>query len=462
MKLMEKYQFIFILPSEEVTVYGRKQIKKAYRNAGKEAVCIYQSPHLFTMPFDKETDKSTIVCVAFERRHFIDFSRWIERSRENGFKGRILLSVEPGTFDFGTISKFMTCGGSYIVNQNEWRLNPLKLLETEHCEAVTAWQQNYEVNQSVTMMNKDAVEYLYYELLQEEPISFDDLSYVYNGLDKGNRGELLRLMKGKIRHFGAKLFKQKDSGIFDKGIIGVWSNSKFSSELCIQLSEQRGLKVLLIDLDRLNPTLDFYCPYKIESESKIPKDLSGIQYLYSQNNITFEALEKLCYRPRGSSDLKVLYGCSNLKKFEYFTNEALLETLACFKRNYDVVVLNMNEFIYDAYTCLGIIKADCVLIPFDGLLPSLRHYQRSLDLLCLKQKISKDKFHYIFFECSEYFPGEIQLLSEMIHQPILGWISRCKKRDSHRNLKCSYGQKMSKHIVAEYEMLFCSLLREEL
>ncbi|MBN2897714.1 MAG: hypothetical protein JXO44_02970 [Clostridia bacterium] len=419
---------------------------------------MYHSFQLFQVNWEQKLDEETVICIEFQRRVFIDMMHWIEQVRRTGFNGRILLSMQKEDFDYGVIPKFLACGGDYVIEYRQWYEDPLLLEEGGHDESVLEWLHNSMYQCEYSVEDEQAVKHLYQELIDHESDSIETLSYVYNGLTTKRRDELAGMLRQKVRRIGNKLVcKPAMTGIKD-GVITIWNNPEFCCELGIQMAKRTGKRVLIVDLDRLNPTFDVHCPLIKKGNKGKRASLGDVQRLHAMNQLSDETLSKLCYPVKGASSMRVLYGCSELKKFEYFTNEALIEAIAIFRRSYDVVLLHVNQFIYDAYTCLAIIKSDCVLMPIDGYLTTIRAYQRSLALLCEKQKVVAEKFYYVFFECDEAFVGEMNLLSEMLKRPIVGWISACKKRRYCRNLKRAYGLCMRKKITLEYKDLIAVLV----
>lgn len=454
---VESFQAIFILPTEEVTLQIKNHLKKAYRYKGYEVHAVFHGPHFFDQFLTMDQSEQMIVCMAFDRQLFMPMVEWIERHRRSGFKGRIVLSISEDTFDYDAIPKFLACGGSYIIKRDEWMETPTRLIIDKHDDSVLTWLHNQHHKKEIELVNDEALEYLYDELLNKEKIPMETLSFVYNGLNKSNKKELLTLLQKRIRCFGSHILHQPSISGISEGIITIWDNAEFCCELGTRIALETQKKVLIIDLDRLNPTFDMYCP-KVKGKKR-NGHLGDVQRLFNASKLTDESLNALCSEAKGISTLKILFGCSDLKKFEYFTNEALLEAIARFQKTFDVVLINVNQFIYDAYTCLGLIKSDYVLIPVDGKITSVRNYQRAMNLLCEKQQISLEKFQYVFFNCEEMFSGEVQLLSELLHGPILGWISSCKKRRYYRNLKRAYAEVMPKTVDKEYASLIGMLIR---
>lgn len=454
---MTLHEFIFVLASSEATLQEKNKIKKAFRQKGIEANCIYHSAQLFKMPWTYGEGHDVTICIEFDRRYFIEMMRWIENLRAAAFKGHIILSFARETFDYGVVPKFLACGGSYIVEKKVWDLNPLFLIEHKHDTSVLGWLHNRAYERSCDIDNDAAIQHLYKELLGEGDLALESLSYVYNALSHKRKDELIDFLKTQFNVVKRGLSSQPPIEKLSKGLVTIWNHPEFCCELGIQIAKTTDKNVLIVDLDRLNPTFDFYCASPPLKKGKQTVALNEIQRLYAMNQLTDESIKAMCHPMKKLNSLHVVYGCHELKKFEYFTNEALIEALACFKRNYDIVLVNVNKFIYDAYTCISVIKSDHVLLPVSGYLTTMREYQRSIDLLCEKQQLSLEKFNYVFFECDHNFKHEMALLSDMLKSPVIGEISKCHKRRTCRNLKKNYGLTMPKRVAREYRHLIETL-----
>lgn len=450
-------RFIFILKADEVSIQESNNIKKTYRKENKEVQCYYQSVELFDTDLESENTKDTILCISFQHRYFIKMTQWIEKIRGIGFQGTILLSTDPLTFDLSCAPKYFASGGNYILERSEWKHNPLLLMANKHASYVENWIYNKKNFQDVEVVNEEALSYLFDNILEKERLPLVDLAYIYDALNKRNRNEFLALIKKKMKTKGRSLLQHSKIDFSGEGLITIWDNPEFTCELGTFLADHTDKKILLVDLDRLNPTFDFYRPPKGRKDKITSKNLEGIQQLYHGENNSGDAYDNLCKSVESKGNLRILYGCNDLKKFEYYTNEALTCALAYYKRRYDLVIVNVNDFVYDAYTCLAAIESDLLLLPIRSDIPSIRHTQRTLDFLHNKQELSKEKVHYLFYDCKENFSNEMTLLTELLNGPLVGRIGQCNKRNHYRNVKKTYCTVMSKNIKMDYRNLMTRL-----
>ncbi len=446
-------KFIFILKAEDVKIQDSNNIKKVYRKENMEVQCYYQSVDLFNLDLESLHTDKTIICISFQHQHFIKMTHWIEKIRSSGFSGIILLSINPLTFDLSCVPKFLASGGNFVVEQSEWKKNPLVLTANVHCDHVDHWLYNQKYCQDVEVLNEEALNYLFDSILERESFPLKDLTYVYDTLNQRHKKIFIERIKKRIKLSGNGIVQRSKVNFAGEGMITVWNNPEFCCELAAFIAKNTEKKILLIDLNRLNPTVDFYCPPKKRKGTDLDQNLEGIQRLYHKEKYSSEGYDKLCRLSSTSKNLKILYGTNDLKKFEYFTNEALIESIAYYKKRYDLVITNVNNFIYDAYTCLSVLQSELILVPLKNEITTIRDVQRSFYFLYDKQQLDREKVQYLFFDCKENFSNEMRLLSELLNGPIVGWISFCKKRVHHRNIKQAYCTSMTKNILKEYTAL---------
>lgn len=255
-------ELIFILPAGDITANQSASIKRAYRQAGIDAECIFQSDVLFKRRVEKTHDQQRLYCIAFNRNNFVSLVQWMESVRKSGFKGNIVLSIKERTFDFEVIPKFLACGGSYIVESSEWMKNPLLLNNPRHSDVVEDWLYNRIHQQSAAIYNDDALVYLYQRLFEEESIQLSSLTYIYGQLNDNYRQGFLSFIKDRVKTKNGVSVRPVDVDFQGEGIIAVWDNPQHCCELGIRMALETKKKVLLLDLDRLNPQFDFHCPPK--------------------------------------------------------------------------------------------------------------------------------------------------------------------------------------------------------
>ncbi len=438
---MEKRIFIFILDS--ISLAEKNYLKKEYRKINVDIECRYYDFSLLKVDEVQKYSDDITICIDFKREYFVEIVKWIQKLRSVNFNGTILLSMDKQGFDYNISLKFLAIGGSYILDRKAWLEKPSMLINPTNDESVDAWIYNKLSVKRVAVDNDDVIDSLYNEILLHQNLKLNTLKYVYSALEISRKDEFLSLIKSHFKKKPFDIYSTKGLKKISNGLIVIWDNAEFCCELASVIAS-RNKKTVVVDLDRLNPTFDFQFPAK----KRQTMNLSDVQRFYSSKELNKDNVLKFCY-PTKIKNLKVLYGLDDIKKFEYFTNEALIELLNILLIENEFVIVNVNKFIYDAYTCLSVIKADKVLVPIDNNIVKIREKDRLLRFICEKQKIDVNKIGYVFFESDK----KIALLSEMLNGNIIGQISFCKKRLNYRNIKKSYSRNMTRSIKKQYMLL---------
>lgn len=105
------YATIFVLPAENVSTYMRNKVIKSFRAHQQDVSCVYHSEELFNRDVTHVSGDELIYCIAFKRQYFMQLIKWIEKQRQLGFNGKIILSIEVESFDYEVIHKFLASGG---------------------------------------------------------------------------------------------------------------------------------------------------------------------------------------------------------------------------------------------------------------------------------------------------------------------------------------------------------------
>ena len=179
-------------------------------------------------------------------------------------------------------------------------------------------------------------------------------------------------------------------------------------------------------------------------------DLYKMQEIFFKNEEFEDFVFKNFSKSRKNKNLHIIYGDDDISRFEYFSNEMIINFLDTAQKKYDFIILNLNDFIYDAYTCIGLIKSDVCIIPLSIDIEKLRKYNRYIDFLSEKQGIGPDKFFYVFFEYNRKYHKSIDFYKGILKSKLLGKISFSKERLDCRNYKKSYAAIINNNIKLEY------------
>jgi len=299
------------------------------------------------------------------------------------------------------------------------------------------------------VINEEAIKNFFENSIDYKTLLYEDFKYIYEGLGKKEKNHLLKKIKeNKIIKLGKNTEK-----FMQGGIIAVWNNGEFASEISQITSRYLDKKVLLMDLDRLNPSIDLFSS-KTNSKKMDTYfsdiGLYEIQETFFKNEEFEDFIFKNFSKGKKNKNLDIIYGEEDISRFEYFSNDMIMSFLDQVRKKYDFVILNLNDFIYDAYTCIGIIKSDVCIIPLAIDIEKLRKYNRYINFLKEKQGIDSEKFFYVFFEYSSKYYKNFDFYKGLLKDKLLGKISFSKDRLDCRNYKKPYIMMIKNSIKLEY------------
>lgn len=278
-----------------------------------------------------------------------------------------------------------------------------------------------------------------------------DLVYLTKKLPEEDKGKFLDALETNFDGIIKKIKKGECVHFFQgRGIITVWGNAEFASDLSYMIANKKGKKTLLIDVDRLNPTMDlFFDNTNLNKRVLNHNDgkkigLELVLDKVEKRTLTGKNLNEFCVKVKGQKNLYLLMGSYELKHFEYFSNESFIKLLAFTREYFDVVILSANTFIYDAYTCIALIKSDINLIPIVPDIGEVRTFGNYVAFLSEKQNLPKEKFKYISFLNDKKVGMEQNIFSDIVDGSVIGAIPYSKTRMHYRNRKTSYFKYMSR------------------
>jgi len=290
----------------------------------------------------------------------------------------------------------------------------------------------------------------------------EDFDETFEFLTKGMKSEDQSKLK---RHFINRFSNFcSDKKIFQGGIVAVFGNGEFATELAYVLAESFKKETLLIDVDRLNPTVDFSLniyhedqKYSKNLEAKGVKGLSLIIDLINKNMLNTQLFSELLVKKNHTKYLSCIHGDHDIENFEYYTNSSLVKLMDISRERFNYTILSCNDFIYDAYTYLAIQKADRVLVPFQNNLLALHRVMKYMSFLIKQHELDQKKFYFIDFNTYQEVTLEVSDLKRITNSRYLGVVTRSQKRDEFRNLKRAYPLKMSKKNKYEYKHILTGL-----
>lgn len=304
----------------------------------------------------------------------------------------------------------------------------------------------------------DNIELITHYLLNTDEDFDGSFEFLTQGLVKEDKVQLREKFKDQLKR-SIKAVPHRT-----KGVITVFGNGEMACELAYVISEDFKGKTLIIDSDRLNPTVDIHLnvsngKYRIRNNIKgNPESGLGLVIdIINKNMMTYELMDELVMKKSGTKNLKVIHGDHEIDNYEYYNVDGFHKLLDISREKYDYIVIATNDFIYDAYTCHSLMTSDVVLVPCKKELPEINKYNKYIDFLSRKQNMDKAKVRFVAFETNKNSGIGDDLMAEAVCGAYIGHVSECSKRVHKRNIKGSYAMKMSKKNRKEYIDLCKSL-----
>lgn len=235
-------------------------------------------------------------------------------------------------------------------------------------------------------------------------------------------------------------------------LLCIWSNAEFGCELAAFLSESR--KTLIIDADLLFPQADMLLELS-DNYSRQDRPAAGFDMMLGEQGkkaLNPEKLREILIKS-ASENLYLLFSDNDLHSYEHYECDSFYRLLQLSRELFDCVVLLCSRFIYDAYTCLGLLAADKVLVPLTADLPALRFVNRNLRYLAARQVLIWDKVSYIAFPYRSKLDLSWGSMDELCGGRLYGCISHTEKRMSLKNEKKSYALRLNRQNLHEYRAL---------
>jgi len=244
-----------------------------------------------------------------------------------------------------------------------------------------------------------------------------------------------------------------------KKVITIWDNAEFGCELAYMAAKHTKGEVMLIDLDLFAPKADLFLNVK-----KYPgKTVQGGLYDYSGLDIVMNAigkgvlspelLQQAAVRRKELSNLHILTGSYRLDNYEYFSEDSVIRLIEKSYRIYDITILLVNRWIYDAFTLSALLKSDINIAAVRGDIDVLREFNTYIAFLKDKQKLPVENTRFVLFEYDKEMGLGINEVNEATGGCLIGKIPPSRRRAMYRNLKGAYVSRMEKEMEKEYVRL---------
>lgn len=251
--------------------------------------------------------------------------------------------------------------------------------------------------------------------------------------------------------------KVKTISTAGKRHINVWGNYQLGCELGYIIAKHLSLKVLIIDSNRIAPSLDMYFAidkftkgFEINEDKGINTGLNIAIDGIRKKVLTKELLYSIAKPHKKIKNLSFLTGSYNLNNYEYFDLGSYSELLSISKDYYDVVITLSNESIYDLYTSVSLIRSDINLIPTETQTDRIRDINSQLLFLEEKQGISQDKNYIVPYEYMPSCDLSLDMVGDISVCRTLPQIGFSKDRRSMRSSKKVFVENMKKKEEQQY------------
>lgn len=244
-------------------------------------------------------------------------------------------------------------------------------------------------------------------------------------------------------------------------IICIWDGSEFGCELAVMLSQQHG-RILVVDADLLNPRADLLLGQRSRTRSLLPatRPASLDQAFADQLRgvLTASRLRDLTQWTLVDG-VEILVSGTSLDQYEHLSSESLYHVLRTASLAYDLIILLCSRFVYDAFTCLGLMLADQVIIPLSGHAADFREFNRYIDFLALRRQIDRQRLHFVAFAYNVESDLSWGTMDELCSGRLAGCISATNARQRLRGAARPYATAINRRNQKEYTALLIRLGR---
>ncbi|OQY10661.1 MAG: hypothetical protein B6I28_00630 [Fusobacteriia bacterium 4572_132] len=264
----------------------------------------------------------------------------------------------------------------------------------------------------------------------------------------------------KIKEFDfKKFFSNKNTQLpnYKNRLITVWNSYDFASELSYIFSLNEKENILLIDADRLNPTLDMYLGIDkyIKRKMELKDSLNLILDSIGKGEQSKNIFEEFSYR--FNNNLSIIMGNYSINNYEYYEQKIFEKLLILAREYYDLVIIIVNKHIYDMFTAISLLKSDINLIPIEPNLINIREFNNYIEFLSNKQNMNIFKNYMIAFNYKNYKDLDYELLKKNCICNFIGKISYKDYRNTSKSYRKSITKFIKKRDIKEYNNIIKKL-----
>lgn len=356
------------------------------------------------------------------------------------------------------ITKFMKTKDFSIKLISEYIFNEIDIFEARH----------YIENTDLELSDDIEIETLKIESRKHEisSVRVNEKEIADNDIDKARDEKLYKytIIEKILAYKNRSSSDKRTISIAGKRHVNIWGDYQFGCEFAYMLSKKMSLKILLIDANRLAPSVDMYFgiekfskSYEINDDNSYNTGLNISIDAIRKNVLTKELLYDISKPHKKVKNLYFLSGSYNINNYEYYDSKSYIELISICKDSFDVVITLSNENIYDLYTSISIIKSDINIIPIEAQYDNIRKINNQVDFLLYKQNVSLDKNYIVPFEYMSGVDVDLDYLNDLSICKSVSKISFSKERRSMRSSKKCFVERLDKKQEAEYQKLIKEL-----
>ena len=231
----------------------------------------------------------------------------------------------------------------------------------------------------------------------------------------------------------------------------IFGDAAFGCELATVIA--KSSPVLIIEADWFNPHSDQLLSLdKDENWLAVQNKTAGLDQALSDirsGQMSTDRLRALCETGE-HKQIWVLTPKRDLHYYEQYRSEDFQTLISMASQVFSTIMILVNTFIYDLYTCLSLMISDQVLIPVKGSKPSILARQRAINFLRQKNILTQDNLFYVAYPYEKEYDLSWHSMQAATHSRTIGLISETKERRLLSNGNNSYCHVLSKKNKSEY------------
>ena len=224
-------------------------------------------------------------------------------------------------------------------------------------------------------------------------------------------------------------------------VITIHGCSSLSIELSYILAKYSRKKTLLVDTNIF--------------DSEIGLKLVDSKCKFYLQDFIIDDTSKL-FKTRQNRNLSILPCRADIESYENLNSNILESIIKKYYNQFDVIIINSNDFIYDALCMSSIYLSDIVIYSIINGITDIRKYNAIINFLYTRQNISKSRFMFVQFNINNESIRK-SLTSKAIEGKWLEDIPFSNKRTLINSIGGNYSIKMENKIRRRYIKLIKKL-----